>query len=80
MMMCGQEIQTLADFQRHFSIDEMVYSYYSGELEIWLRQIGETEKAEQIGCVPKNNALLLIRLYQIFDFPLELTEEEIRQQ
>ncbi|MDE5620845.1 MAG: hypothetical protein K2O29_03875 [Ruminococcus sp.] len=51
--------------KRYFSIDELIYSYYSGELEIWLKKIGETEKAEQVRNIV-NNTLLLLRLYQIF--------------
>lgn len=61
-----------------FCIDELVYSYYSGELELFLDKIGAHEKAERIRKIPVSNALLLIRLYEIFECNLEDSEEKIR--
>lgn len=78
MFMNGELLHSISDLRRCFSIDELIYNYYSGELEIWLKEIGEAEKARQISKIEKN-ALLLIRLYQIFDLKYELSEEEIRK-
>ncbi|MDE6664779.1 MAG: hypothetical protein K2K14_01105 [Ruminococcus sp.] len=77
MIMNGEELYTISDLKRCFSIDELIYSYYSGELELWLIRIGETEKAGQVGNL-RNNALLLVRLYQIFELEYEMSEENIR--
>lgn len=78
MLMNGEYIETLQDLKRCFSIDELIYDYISGELEIWLRKIGETEKAYRISKISKVNAYILIQLYEILDLNPELSEEEIR--
>lgn len=78
MMMNGEYLTSIADLKRCFSLEELLYSYYNGELEIFLVQIGEHQKAKQIQEISTHNALLLIRLYQIFDIPYEQNEEEIR--
>ncbi|MDE5771954.1 MAG: hypothetical protein K2I06_10080 [Ruminococcus sp.] len=78
MIMNGEKLYTIEDLKRCFSIDELIYSYYSGELEMWLEKIGETEKALQVGNI-RNNALLLVRLYQIFGLEYEMSEENIRE-
>lgn len=79
MMMNGEYLETLQDLKRCFCIDELIYSYYNGELEIFLDKIGEHEKAEQIRNISENNALQLIRLYNIFDLHYEDSEEKIRR-
>ena len=78
MMMNGEYLENLDDLKRCFSFDELIYDYGSGELEIWLRRIGETEKAEKISGISKVNAYILLRLYEILDLNPELSEEEIR--
>lgn len=78
MRMNGEYLETLQDLKRCFCIDELIYSYYNGELEIFLDKIGEHEKAEQIRNISENNALLLISLYHIFDLHYEDSEEKIR--
>lgn len=77
MMMNGEVLTNLADLKRCFCIDELVYSYYNGELEIFFDKIGEHEKAEQIRNIP-DNALLLIRLYEILGLHYEDSEVKIR--
>lgn len=77
MLMNGEYIETLQDLKRCFSIDELIYDYISGELEIWLRKIGETEKAYRISKISKVNAYIMIQLYEILDLNPELSEEEI---
>ena len=42
MFMNGEYVKTIEDLKRCLSLEELVYNYYSGELEIWLRKIGET--------------------------------------
>ncbi len=78
MLMNGEYVETLQDLKRCFCIDELIYSYFNGELEIFLDKIGEKQKAEQIRDISENNALLLIRLYGILGLHYEDSEEEIR--
>ena len=59
MYMNGEYLETLQDLKRCFCIDELVYSYYNGELELFLDKIGAHEKAERIRKIPVSNALLL---------------------
>ena len=66
MTMRGIEIHSINDLLKNFSIDELIYYYYSGELEFFLREINENEKADYVNDI-KKNSLLLIRLYHIFD-------------
>lgn len=78
MLMNGEYLETLQDLKRCFCIDELIYSYYNGELEIFLDKIGENKKAEQIRNIPENNALLLIRLYEVLGLKYEDSEDKIR--
>ena len=79
MMMNGEYLESLHDLKRCFCLEELLYSYYNGELEIFLDKIGENKKAEQIRNISENNALLLIRLYDILNLNYEDSEEKIRQ-
>ena len=78
MLMNGEILTNISDLKRCFCLDELLYSYYNGELEIFLEKTGEHQKAEQLRRISKNNALLLVRLYEIFDLPYEDSEEQIR--
>lgn len=78
MLMNGEYLENLNDLKRCFCIDELIYDYGSGELEIWLRKIGEIEKADKISRISKVNAYILLRLYEILDLNPDLSEEEIR--
>lgn len=78
MFMNGEHLETLQDLKRCFCMDELIYNYGSGELEIWLRKIGETAKAEKVSDISKVNAYILLRLYEILDLDPDLAEEEIR--
>lgn len=78
MTMNGEYLETLQDLKQYFCIDELIYDYISGELEIWLREIGEAEKAKKVHAIPKVNAYILLRLYEILDLNPDLSEEEIR--
>ena len=78
MLMNGEYLETLQDLKRCFCIDELIYSYYNGELEIFLDKIGENKKAEQIRNNTENNALLLIRLYEVLGLKYEDSEDKIR--
>ena len=79
MFMNGEYVKTIEDLKRCLSLEELVYNYYSGELEIWLRKIGETEKAEQLRHIPENNAYLLLQLYAVFGWNPELSEEDLHK-
>lgn len=79
MFMNGEYVKTIEDLKRCLSLEELVYNYYSGELEIWLRKIGEAEKAEQLCHISKNNAYLLVQLYTIFGWNPELSEEDLHK-
>ena len=80
MLMNGEYLETIQDLKRCFSIEELLYSYESGGLEIWLRKIGEIKKADKVSQIPKTNAYIILKLYEIFDLNPELSEEEIRSQ
>lgn len=79
MLMNGEILTSLNDLKRCFCIDELIYNYGSGELEIWLKKIGETKKAKKVEAIPKVNAYILLRLYEILDLNPDLSEEEIRR-
>ena len=78
MIMSGKEVCSITELKQNFEIDDLIYSYCNGELSIWLRKIGENKAADQVDKIPKQNALLLIRLYQILGIEPEMTDEEIR--
>lgn len=78
MIMNGKVIKSVVELKQNFAIDELVDSYFSGELEFFLFEAGEMNKAYQVKNIPKNNALLLIRLYHIFEIEPEMSEEEIK--
>ena len=46
MVMNGEYMENLNDLKRCFSLEELLYSYYNGELEVFLDKIGEQEKAD----------------------------------
>ena len=46
MFMKGEHLESVEDLKRCLSLEELIYHYCSGGLEIWLRKIGELEKAE----------------------------------
>lgn len=76
--MNGEYLETLQDLKRCFCIDELIYSYYNGELEVFLEMAEETELAEQVHNLTEHNAFLLLKLYEILGFLPEDTEEKIR--
>jgi hypothetical protein len=78
MIMNGEYLTSLNDLKRCFCIDELLYSYYNGELMIFLDKIGEHDMAEKIRNIKEHNAVLLIRLYYILGLTLEDSEEKIR--
>ena len=77
MKMLGNELKNITDLIHNFSIDELIYSYYSGELSVFLESIGEYEKSEKLAEIP-HNAYLLRGLYELFGINPEITEEDIR--
>jgi hypothetical protein len=79
MVMRGCSLRSIRDLKANFSIDELVYSYYSGELEIWLNNIGEKSKAKKLSRISSNNAQLLVELYKVFELNPALSEEEVRR-
>lgn len=52
MIMRGKEVSSLYELKQNFSIDELIYCFYSGELEIWFRQIGEYDMADKLLTFP----------------------------
>ena len=52
--------------------------FCSGELEIWLRKIGESSVANKVSGIP-HNASSLQKLYKVFGLNPVHTEEEIRR-
>ena len=78
MTMNGKKLRSVGDLKRNFAIDELIDSYYSGELEYFLKETGNLDMIRKIRNIPKNNAFLLVKLYEIFGINPELSEEEVR--
>ena len=78
MTMNGKKLRSVSDLKKNFAIDELIDSYYSGELEYFLKETGNLDMVRKIRNIRKNNAFLLIRLYEIFVINPELSEEEVR--
>ena len=78
MTMNGKKLMSVNDLKKNFAIDELIDSYYSGELEYFLKETKNLDMVRKIKNIPKNNAFLLIRLYEIFVINPELSEEEVR--
>jgi hypothetical protein len=64
MIMRGKEVSSLYELKQNFSIDELIYCFYSGELEIWFRQIGEYDMADKLLTIQRN-AYLLVKIYEV---------------
>ena len=79
MKMNGVTIRSVEELKRNFAINDLVDEYFSGALEFFLEDIGDTEGYRKIRNIDKNNAYLLIRLYEILGIPTELSEEEVRK-
>lgn len=77
MIMRGEEVSSLDELKRNFSIDELIYCFYSGELEIWLRQIGECDMADKLLTIPRN-AYLLVKIYEVLGLNKDMSDEQIR--
>ncbi|MDE6672874.1 MAG: hypothetical protein K2J36_03000 [Ruminococcus sp.] len=77
MQMLGNKLNSLTDLMHSFSIDELIYSYYSGELAVFLNSIGEHEKAEKLDYIT-HNGYLLTELYRLFGLNPDIPEEDIR--
>ena len=77
MIMSGKEINSITELKQNFSINELIYSFDSGELEIWLRKIGESEKADALSEI-RFNGYVLEKLYKLLVLDPNLTEKEVR--
>lgn len=77
MIMNGNEICSLNKLKQNFSIDDLVYCFSSGELEIWLRKIGEIALADKVSEITYNG-YVLENLYRLFCIDPALTESEVR--
>lgn len=77
MVMNSNVIGSLNELKQNFSIDELVYCFCSGELEIWLRKIGENTLADKVSEIPYNG-FVLENLYRLFGLDPSLTESEVR--
>jgi len=78
MTMNGKKLRSVSDLKRNFAIDELIDSYYSGELEYFLKETGNLDMIRKIRSIRKNNAFLLVKLYEILGIKPELSEEEVR--
>ena len=76
--MNGKKLRSVSDLKRNFAIDELIDSYYSGELEYFLKETGNIDMIRKIRNIRKNNAFLLVKLYEILVIKPELSEEEVR--
>ena len=78
MTMNGKKLKSVNDLKKNFTIDELIDSYFSGELEYFLKETGNLDMLRKIKNIRKNNAFLLVRLYEILGIKPELSEEEVR--
>lgn len=78
MIMNGKEISSIKELKRNFSIDELIYSFYIGELEIWLNKLGETALADKLSQI-SFNGYALEKLYRLFGIDPILTENEVHE-
>ena len=78
MRMNGNIIHSVNELKRNFVIDELIDSYYSGELEFFLRSIGDAGRLKKLRSSVRQNAYMLVDLYDVFDISPEMTEEEVR--
>ena len=78
MTMNGKKLRSVSDLKKNFAIDELIDSYYSGELEYFLKETGNFDMLRKIKSIRKNNAFLLVKLYEILGIKPELSEEEVR--
>ncbi|MCM1507935.1 MAG: hypothetical protein NC177_12505 [Ruminococcus flavefaciens] len=77
MKMFGNELHSMQDLKKNFSIDELIYSYYSGELAVFLESIGEYEISQKLDNI-RHNSYLLMELYKLFGLNPKTPEEDIR--
>ena len=78
MTMNGKKLRSVSDLKRNFAIDELIDSYYSGELEYFLKETGNLDMIRKIRNIRKNNAFLLVKLYEILGIKPKLSAEEVR--
>ena len=78
MTMNGKKLMSVNDLKKNFAIDELIDSYYSGELEYFLKETGNLDMIRKIRNIRKNNAFLLVKLYEMLGIKPELSEEEVR--
>ena len=78
MTMNGKKLRSVSDLKRNFAIDELIDSYYSGELEYFLKETGNPDMIRKIRNIRKNNAFLLVKLYEILGIKPKLSAEEVR--
>ena len=57
--MNGKKLKSVNDLKRNFAIDELIDSYYSGELEYFLKETGNLDMIRKIRNIPKNNAICI---------------------
>lgn len=79
MPMIDENTKTYEDMLSKFSIDELIHSYYTGELEIFLRRTEKHGEADAVAALNTRNAFLLVELYKILGLDPYMTEDEIRR-
>ena len=77
MMMNGKLLHSLSELKQNFSIDDLVASYYSGELFFFLQKLGEYDKLAALQRITPNGNLTA-QLYALFGLSPSMTEAEIR--
>lgn len=58
MSMITENTKALSDMLHNFALDELIDSYYTGELEIFLRKIGRIGNADAIAELNIHNAYI----------------------
>lgn len=78
MPLINEHTKTLSDMLHNFALDDLIDSYYTGELEIFLRRIDCVGAADAVAALNTHNAFILVKLYEILGLDPEMTEEQIR--
>lgn len=77
--MIDENTKTFNDMLHKFEIDELIYSYYIGELEIFLRRMGKRGETYAVAALEMHNAFVLVELYKILGLDPYMTEDEIKR-
>ena len=94
MFMNGEYVKTIEDLKRCLSLEELVYNYYSGELESGFGKLGKPKRQTNYSISRKTMPIFLFSCMQYLDgiqnfpmkrfgdqkiFPTECREKRLHQ-